>query len=138
VVRSLNESQQMMGDDKSSEDSQILVTKGEPRKKYGYQQGNFQSKDITNVQCHYCGEFGHVHVKCRAFKEDLQHVKELVGKSKSTRSANVVNHEDDLLICETSGEGGICCSEVGIHQSPTLTKVKKGKVGNYYKSDELI
>jgi len=27
---------------------------------------------------------------------------------------------------------------VGIHQSPTLTKVKKEKVGNYYKSDELI
>jgi len=31
-----------------------------------------------------------------------------------------------------------CCFEVGIHQSPTLTKVKKGKVRNYYKSDELI
>jgi len=59
-----------------------------------------------------------------------------MGKSKSTDSINVVNHEDDLLICETFGEGGICCSQVGIHQSPTLTKVKKEKVGNYYKSDE--
>ena len=29
-----------------------------------------------------------------------------MGKSKSTDSANVVNHEDDLLICETSGEMG--------------------------------
>jgi len=27
---------------------------------------------------------------------------------------------------------------VVIHQSPTLTKVKKEKVGIYYKSDELI
>jgi len=27
---------------------------------------------------------------------------------------------------------------VGIYQSLTLTKIKKEKVGNYYKSDELI
>jgi len=61
----------------------------------------------------------------------------MMEKYKSTHSANVVNYEDDLLICETFGEGGICCSEVGIHQSPTLTKMKKEKVRNYYKSDEL-
>jgi len=42
------------------------------------------------------------------------------------------------MICETFGEGGICCFEVGIYQSPTLTKGKKEKVGNYYESDELI
>jgi len=37
MVRSLKESQQMMGDDPYSEDSMIIVAKGEQGKKYFYQ-----------------------------------------------------------------------------------------------------
>nr|KYP36341.1 Retrovirus-related Pol polyprotein from transposon TNT 1-94 [Cajanus cajan]KYP52429.1 Retrovirus-related Pol polyprotein from transposon TNT 1-94 [Cajanus cajan] len=95
VIRALKENQQMMGGDKSSGDSQILLAKGERGKKYGDQHGRrFQPKDMSNIQCHYCGEFGHIQFKCPEFKEDLKCMKE---KKKSTPSVSVACYDDGLM-----------------------------------------
>ncbi|KAL2320564.1 hypothetical protein Fmac_029533 [Flemingia macrophylla] len=96
VIRTLKESQQMMGGDKSSEDSQILQAKSERgKKKYGDQHGRrFQPKDMSTVQCHYCGEFGHIQIKFPEFKEDLKCMKE---KKKSIPSVSVTCYDDGLM-----------------------------------------
>ena len=151
VMRSLKESQQMMGGDKSSEDNQILVTKGEQgKKKYGGQHGrSFQSREMSAVKCHYCEELGHIQFKCPIFMEDLRSLKEKGEKLKSAPSANVVSYENDLLLCEdeaddkvkkceTLDEGRICCAKVGTHPSPTSSSVKNEEVESYYEYEELV
>lgn len=77
VVRSLENSQQMMGDHKSSKENQILVTNGWKGKNCGDQYGRrFQQKDLTTVKCHCSEEFGRMQVKCTKFMEDLRSIKE--------------------------------------------------------------
>lgn len=149
VVKSLKESQQMMGVNNSPEDNQILITKGGQGKSYSDQYGRkVQQKDMSIVKCYYCEEFGHIQIKCPKFKEDLRIFKEEKGKLKSAPSANVVGYEDDLLLCEdevenkvkrceTLDEGRICCVKVDTHPSPTSSSWKKKEVESYYKYEDV-
>lgn len=97
VMSTLKESQRMMGGEESFRDSHILAVDSD-RKKKGDQLGrNSRSRDMSTVECHYCGQLGHIQMRCPDFREDLQSMKEKRGRSKGASSTNVVSYEDELI-----------------------------------------
>ena len=102
VMNVLKESHQLMGNEDSSGESRVLAMESSERgrKKGGDQyrgRSRSRQRNFSTVECHYCGELGHIQVKCPKFKEDLKSLKELKGKP----SVNVVN-DDELLLLNTA------------------------------------
>ena len=56
-------------------------------------------RDMSNIQCYYCGENGHVQVRCKQMKENLKKLRDM-NKDGANSQANViksVEDEDDVL-----------------------------------------
>ena len=56
--------------------------------------------DMSNVQCYYCGENGHIQVRCKEMKEDLKKLRDM-NKDDINSKANVlkgVEDEDDVFL----------------------------------------
>ncbi|KAJ8424427.1 hypothetical protein Cgig2_010656 [Carnegiea gigantea] len=74
--------------------------RGGPRERSQY-----RSKDMSNIECYYCGEKGHVQNRCPNLKEDLVNLKKLQekmrGKAKledeDESDANVIDGGDVFL-----------------------------------------
>ena len=56
-------------------------------------------RDMSNIQCYYCGENGHVQVRCKQMKEDLKKLRDM-NKDGVNSQANVVksvkNENDEV------------------------------------------
>ena len=57
-------------------------------------------RDMSNIQCYYCGENDHVQVRCKQMKEDLKKLRDM-NKDDINSKANVlkgVEDEDDVFL----------------------------------------
>ena len=57
-------------------------------------------RDMSNIQCYYCGENNHVQVRCKQMKEDLKKLRDM-NKDGTNSQANVVKNvedEDDVFL----------------------------------------
>jgi len=55
---------------------------------------------MSNIQCYYYGENGHVQVRCKQMKEDLKKLRDM-NKDDTNSQANVVKSvedEDDVFL----------------------------------------
>ena len=51
-------------------------------------------RDMSNIQCYYCGENDHVQVRCKQMKEDLKKLRDM-NKDGVNSQANVVKSVKD-------------------------------------------
>ena len=57
-------------------------------------------RDMSNIQCYYCSENGHVQVRCKQMKEDLKKLRDM-NKDGANSQANVIKNvedEDDVFL----------------------------------------
>ncbi|GJR94867.1 retrovirus-related pol polyprotein from transposon TNT 1-94 [Tanacetum coccineum] len=64
-------------------------------------------RDMRVVECYYCGDKGHMQVRCPQFREDLKSLRDSKGKKKvDGGEMNVVdNGGDEFLMMENSMDG---------------------------------
>ena len=51
-------------------------------------------RDMSNIQCYYCNENGHVQARCKQMKEDLKKLRDM-NKDGANSQANVVKSVED-------------------------------------------
>ena len=62
-------------------------------------------RDMSNIQCYYCGENDHVQVRCKQMKEDLKKLRDM-NKDDANSQTNVVKSvedEDDVFLATNDG-----------------------------------
>lgn len=61
---------------------------------------------MSNVECFYCGEKGHMQTRCPQFREDLKSLRVSKGKKKvDEENANLIYDDDDLFTMEVANDG---------------------------------
>ena len=65
----------------------------------GRSKSRLSKKDMSTVECYYCGETGHMQMFCPNFKEDLRSFKEMKGKNKveDAHSTHVIEDGEFLM-----------------------------------------
>lgn len=119
VLKALRDNERMTGTSSFSSGEKVLVTEDRGRRKYfsqGSSRGRSKSRvrgdrDLSDVECYYCGEKGHMQLRCPQFRKDLKSVRDAKGNKKGDEETNVVtNIDDEFMLAETSS-GGILKEE---------------------------
>ncbi|GJU19683.1 retrovirus-related pol polyprotein from transposon TNT 1-94 [Tanacetum coccineum] len=115
VLKALRDNDKMTRSDNSSSIDKLLVTDDSKReRKFHLSSSKGRSKsqiggdqDMSVVECYYCGEKGHIQVRCPQFHKDLKSLRDLKGKKKvNNGEMNVVdNGGDEFLITKTPIDG---------------------------------
>ncbi|PWA39861.1 Retrovirus-related Pol polyprotein from transposon TNT 1-94 [Artemisia annua] len=115
VLKALRDNERMTGSDSSSGSNKLLVADDSGRgRKFHRSSSKRHSKsrmggdrDMIVVKCYYCGENGHMQVRCPQFREDLKSLRDSKGRKKvDGGEMNVVdNGGDEFLMTKTSMDG---------------------------------
>nr|GEV30972.1 retrovirus-related Pol polyprotein from transposon TNT 1-94 [Tanacetum cinerariifolium] len=115
VLKVLRDNERMTGSDSSSSSDKFLVADDSGRGRNfqrGSSKGRLKSRmggdrDMSVVECYYCGDKGHIQVRCPQFREDLKSLRGLKGKKKvDGGEMNAVdNGDDEFLMTETPMDG---------------------------------
>jgi len=110
VISSLTENERMMRiENVDDEHNEIVMVESERgrnhSKKHDDPRGRSKSqsrprRDMSNIQCYYYGENGHVQLRCTQMKEDLKKLRDM-NKDGANSQANVVKSvedEDDVFL----------------------------------------
>ena len=104
VIMVLKENDRMMGEDGGG--PQILIAAGSDERGRNHRKGDrsgrsrSRPRDMSTVECYYCGETGHMQSRCPQFKQDLKSLQGMMkGKQKvGDPSINVVEDYSDVLV----------------------------------------
>ncbi|GJY60807.1 retrovirus-related pol polyprotein from transposon TNT 1-94 [Tanacetum coccineum] len=115
LVGALSDNERMTGNDSSSSSDKLLLADDSGRGRnfqHGSSKGCSKSRmggdrDMSVVECYYCGDKGHMQVRCPQFREDLKSLRDSKGKKKvDGGEMNVVdNGGDEFLMMENSMDG---------------------------------
>ncbi|GJZ92742.1 retrovirus-related pol polyprotein from transposon TNT 1-94 [Tanacetum coccineum] len=90
VLKALRDKERMTGNDSSSSSDKLLLTDDSGRGR-NFQRGSSKgrsksrmggNRDMSVVECYYCGDKGHMQVRCPQFREDLKSLRDSKGKKK--------------------------------------------------------
>ncbi|GJU60797.1 retrovirus-related pol polyprotein from transposon TNT 1-94 [Tanacetum coccineum] len=115
VLKALRDNERMTGNDSSSSSDKLLLADDSGRGR-NFQRGSSKGRsksrmggdrDMSVVECYYCGDKGHMQVRCPQFREDLKSLRDSKGKKKvDGGEMNVVdNGGDEFLMTETPMDG---------------------------------
>ncbi|GJW59733.1 retrovirus-related pol polyprotein from transposon TNT 1-94 [Tanacetum coccineum] len=115
VLKALRDNERMTGSDSSSSSDKLLVADDSGRGR-NFQRGSSKGRsksrmggdrDMSVVECYYCGDKGHMQVRCPQFRKDLKSLRDSKGKKKvDGGEMNVVdNGGDEFLMTETPMDG---------------------------------
>lgn len=69
-------------------------------------------RDMSDVECFYCGENGHMQSNCPQFREDLKNLRDLNGKKKvEEEKTNVIEFDGDFLLTTHVATDGVSVEE---------------------------
>ncbi|GJX27672.1 retrovirus-related pol polyprotein from transposon TNT 1-94 [Tanacetum coccineum] len=115
VLKALRDNERMTGNDSSSSSDKVLLADDSGRVRnfqHGSSKGRSKSRmggdrDMSVVECYYCGDKGYMQVRCPQFREDLKSLRDSKGKKKvDDGEMNVVdNGGDEFLMTETPIDG---------------------------------
>ncbi|GJY08479.1 retrovirus-related pol polyprotein from transposon TNT 1-94 [Tanacetum coccineum] len=115
VLNVLHDNERITGNDSSSSSDKLLLADDSERGR-NFQRGSSKGRsksrmggdrDMSVVECYYCGDKGHMQVRCPQFREDLKSLRDSKGKKKvDSGEINVVNNGgDEFLMTETPMDG---------------------------------
>ncbi|KAL6580308.1 hypothetical protein OROMI_008332 [Orobanche minor] len=104
VVKALRYNERMSRSDSFSNGDRVLAVEGSERgRSYNHggtnRRARYQSRgerDMSKVECFYCGETGHMQMRCPQFREDLKSLRGVKGKKKiDEENINTVDGDGD-------------------------------------------
>ncbi|GKB12760.1 retrovirus-related pol polyprotein from transposon TNT 1-94 [Tanacetum coccineum] len=115
VLKALRDNERMKGNDSSSSSDKLLLA-DDSRRGRNFQRGSSKGRlksrmggdrDMSVVECYYCGDKGHMQVRCPQFRKDSKSLQDSKGKKKvDGGEMNVVdNGGDEFLMTETPMDG---------------------------------
>lgn len=111
VVKALRDNERMTRSDSFSNGDRVLVAEGSERGR-NYNRGGSKGRgrsqsrgdrDMSKIECFYCGETGHMQMRCPQFREDLKSLHSVKEKKKvDEEKVNTIDSDDgDFLLTET-------------------------------------
>nr|GEV12695.1 retrovirus-related Pol polyprotein from transposon TNT 1-94 [Tanacetum cinerariifolium] len=115
VLKALRDNERMTGSDSSLSSDKLLVTDDSGRGR-NFQRGSSKGRsksrmvgdrDMSVVECYYCGDKGHMQVRCPKFQDNLKSLRDSKGKKKvDGGEMNAIdNGGDEFLMTETPMDG---------------------------------
>nr|GEV19280.1 retrovirus-related Pol polyprotein from transposon TNT 1-94 [Tanacetum cinerariifolium] len=109
VLKALRDNERMTGNDSSSGSDNLLVVDDFGRGR-NFQRGSSKGRSksrMGGVECYYCGDKGHMQVRCPQFCKDLKSLRDSKGRKKvdSGEMNAVDNGGDEFLMTETTMDG---------------------------------
>ena len=106
VLKALRDNERMTKDAVSQSGETVLAVQSAERGRsrarndlQGRSKSRPSKKDMSTVECYYCGETGHLKMFCPSFKEDMRSFKEMMGKNKfeDAHSTHVIEDGEFLM-----------------------------------------
>nr|GEW49223.1 retrovirus-related Pol polyprotein from transposon TNT 1-94 [Tanacetum cinerariifolium] len=116
VLKALRDNDRMTGSDSSSSSNKLLVADDSGRGRNFHRNSSKVrlksqmggDRDLSVVECYYCGEKGHMQVTCPQFCEDLKGLRDSKGKKKvDNGEMNVVDNGGDEFLMKKTPMNGI-------------------------------
>lgn len=112
VTVTLRENERMMKNENINDEGEIAMAEESERgrnhsRRHDGSRGRSKSqsrpqRDMTNVQCYYCGEKGHLQLRCTQMREDLKKLR-MMRKDDDNSQTNVVKtaEDEDIFLATT-------------------------------------
>lgn len=114
VIKALRDNERMTKDAVSQSGAVLAVESAERRSRnrndlQGRSKSRPSKRDMSTVECYYCGETGHMQMFCPSFKEDVKSFKQMKGKNKvdDADSTLVIDDGEFLMASEDTVPGSV-------------------------------